>query len=171
VTQPIDGPGGKAASRLFELDQSSAEIFGVKKQHGLVMGAEPRLAVAEDACTFSTQTVARSNDVVDLVAEVMHPAFGMAFEKTAYRGIGAERFEELDSGVRQLDKDHRYAMRRQRLGLRDAGREGAAIDLGGGREVRHHDGDVIESSDHCRSPPIKFHPVGGGAKGLGAQAL
>lgn len=36
-----------ALSYLFELDQGPAEILGVQEQRGLVMGAEPRLAVAE----------------------------------------------------------------------------------------------------------------------------
>ena len=76
----------------------------MEEQDGLVMGAEPRLAVAEHAGTLSAQPIACGDDVMDLVAEVVHPAFGVAFKKAAHRRIGAEGFEQLDPRVRQLDK-------------------------------------------------------------------
>src|SRR5947209_3891991 len=99
------------------------------------MSAEPRLAVAEHACALSAQLIARGDDVFDLVTEVMHPAFGMAFQKTAHRRIAAEGFEQLDPRVRQLNEHHRYAMRRQCLRFRDTGPECAAVELARCREI------------------------------------
>ena len=52
----------------------------MQKEHRLIVRAEPRLAVAEHLGAFRAKLVARRDDVVYLVAEVMHPARRVALE-------------------------------------------------------------------------------------------
>jgi hypothetical protein len=106
-----------AGSYLLELDQGPAEIFGVQEQHRLVMGTETRLAITEHSCTLGAQPVSRGDDVIDLVANVVHAASRIAFKKTAHRRGVAERLEQLDPGVWQVDEDYCDAVRRQRARL------------------------------------------------------
>src|SRR6266702_1922236 len=61
----------RVASRLFQLDQGAAEILGVEEQHRLAVGADFRLTVAEQAGARFAQAVARGDNVVDLVAQMM----------------------------------------------------------------------------------------------------
>ena len=72
----------------------------------------------------------------------------MAFEETAHRRVGAERFEQLDSRVGQIDEDHPDAMSRKGARRQDAGAERALIELACCREIRDDDGHMVEPSDH-----------------------
>jgi hypothetical protein len=63
------------------------------------MGTGTRLAITEHSCTLGTQPVSRGDDVVDLIANVVYAARGIAVEKTPHRRGVAERLEQLDSGV------------------------------------------------------------------------
>src|SRR6266478_2804484 len=100
---------GGSASRLFDLDEGAAEILGVEEQHRLAMGTDFRLAVAEDARAGRAEAIARGHDVIDLTAQMMHAAGRVLVEKAAHRGIGAERLQQLDLAIRQLDKNYRDA--------------------------------------------------------------
>jgi hypothetical protein len=133
-----------ACSNSISVPQKS---FGCRNSIG---GAEPRLAIAQNARTCGPQSVARGDNVVDLVAEVVHAAGRVLVEKAAHRGIGPERLQELDLRVGQLDKDDRHAMRRQRLRRRYAGAERVAVHRGRRGQVRHHDRDMVEPADHRR---------------------
>src|SRR5262245_10483536 len=77
-------------SGLLQLDQRAAEILGMQEQHGLVMGARLRLAVAEDAGAGRLQPVARGIDVVDLVADVMDAAGRVLLQEARDRRVVAE---------------------------------------------------------------------------------
>src|SRR5262249_7167389 len=110
-----------ALSCLLKLDQGSAEILRMQEQHGLIMGAETRLPIAEDPGSLAAKPIARSDDVIDFIAQMVHAACRIAFEKGAHRRSVAERLEQLDPRIRQIDKDHRDTMVRQCLRPRDAG--------------------------------------------------
>src|SRR5260370_16000831 len=117
------------------------------------MGTEARLAVAEHSRALRPQPIARSYDVVDLVADVMHTARRIALEKGLHRRGCAERFEQLDLGVWQLDKDDRHPMRRQRARLRDASAQYLAVGRARLRDIGHDDRDMVEPADHREMPP------------------
>ena len=120
----------------------------MQKEHRLVMRPQPRLAIAEHSCPFRPQPIPRFDDVVDLVADVVHSARRIALEKGLYRGGRAERFKQLDLGVRQLDKGDGNAMGRQRAWLRDAGAEGLPVRRARRRDIGDDYRDMIESADH-----------------------
>src|SRR5205085_4713878 len=119
--------GAKPASCLLELDEGSTKIFRVQKEHWLLVSAQPRLAIAEHSRAFRPQPIPRFDDVVDLVADVMHSASRIAVEKGLYRRGRAERFEQFDLGIRQHDEDDGNAMRRQRAWFGDASAEGNPV--------------------------------------------
>jgi hypothetical protein len=53
----------------------------VEKQHALAVGADLGLAVAEHARAVGLEPVAHRDDVVDLVADVVDAAVGIAVEE------------------------------------------------------------------------------------------
>src|SRR5208283_833834 len=83
-------------SRLLEFDERAAKILGMQEQHRLAMRADLRLAVAEHARALGLQLVARGDDVLDLVAEVMNATRGILLDETRDRGFVAIGLEELD---------------------------------------------------------------------------
>src|ERR1700722_13881599 len=95
----------RSRSSLLELDEGAGEILGVQEQHWLVVRPDPGLAVAENARALRLEPVARLEDVVDLVAHMMHAAARVALEEGRNGRCRAERLEQLDLGVRQLDED------------------------------------------------------------------
>src|SRR5581483_4619693 len=137
-----------AVSGLFELDQRTAEILRVQEQNRLAVGARTRLAVAENPRARGPQPVARGADVADLVTDVMHPAGRVAGEEIGDRRVRTERFEQLDLGVGQLDKDDGDAVLRQRLRRRNRGAESVAVARRRSGEIGHRDGDMVEPADH-----------------------
>ncbi len=113
----LDG-GGRTALLFYACSNSikrAAEILRVQEQHRLVVGAKPGFAVAEDSGAAGAQPVAGGDDVVDLIADVMHAAGRVFVEKPAHRRGVAERLQQFDFRVRQLDEHDRDAMGRQRL--------------------------------------------------------
>ena len=54
----------------------------MKKQHWLAMGTDLGFAISQNASTACQQLVARPDDVVDLVADVMDPAIPVLFKET-----------------------------------------------------------------------------------------
>src|SRR6516162_4170161 len=79
---------------------------------------------------------------------MMRAALRIALQELGNRGSGAERLQELNLGVGQLDEDDRHAVLRQGLRSRELGAEKAAIGFRSLREARHRDGDMIEAPDH-----------------------
>ncbi|MNL48353.1 hypothetical protein D3C87_1712050 [compost metagenome] len=86
-------------SHLFKFDQGALKIFGMQKEHRLAMGTDLRLAVAENACAGRLQRDARSKDILDLVADVMHAAGRIFGEESGNRRGVTKRFQQFDLGV------------------------------------------------------------------------
>src|SRR5258708_37318718 len=84
---------------------------------------------------------------------MVHAALRVLGEKTGDRRVGAERLEQSDLGVRQLDEHHGHAMRGQRERRRNARAEDIAVKRSGGGKPRHDDGDMVEAADHARFLP------------------
>ena len=126
--------------------------FGMKEQHRLAVGADLRLALAKNPRALRHEPVARFPDVGHLVAEMVDAAVGVAFEESGNRRLVAEHAEQLDLGVGQLDEDRGHAM----LGLidliGDLGPQRVAVDRGRRLQVRHGNGDMIQTPDHKRLP-------------------
>src|SRR5208283_153831 len=135
-------------SRLLEFDERAAEILRMQEQHRLAMRADLRLAVAEHARALGFELVARGDDVLDLIAEMMNAARRILLDEARDRGLVAIGFEELDLRVRQLDEDDLDPVLRDDLRLRDLRAERAGVSLHSFFEIRDGDGDVIETSDH-----------------------
>src|SRR5580692_12404460 len=78
----------------------------------------------------------------------MDAAVGIAFEKLGDRRVRAQRLQEFDFRVGQLDKDNRHAV--IRLGLRggDASPKRFPIVLCRPFEIGNSDGDVIKLANH-----------------------
>ena len=57
----------------------------MKEQHGLAVGADLGLAVAEHPRALRLEPVARRDDVVDLVADMVDAAVGVALEELGDR--------------------------------------------------------------------------------------
>src|SRR3954468_14329383 len=98
----------------------------MQEYHRLVMGAQSRFPVAQYPSTRRAQPVACCDNIVDLVAEMVHAAGRVFVEKAAQRRIGAERLQQFDLAVGQFDEDNSHAMRRQRLWRGNAGAESVA---------------------------------------------
>ena len=116
------------------------------------MGPDFWLAIAQNARASFLEVVARGDDVIDLVADVMDAAGGVLVEKALDRGAFAKRIQKFDFGVRQFDKDHGHAVIGFVLRFADLGPEGIAVLVGGGCEVGNSDGDVVEAADHGGPP-------------------
>src|SRR5208282_1555125 len=140
--------GAPLPSHLLDLDQRAGEVFRVQEQDRLAMGADLRLAVAEHPRALGLELVAGGDDVSDLVAEMMHAAFGIALEEFCDRRIGAQRMQQFDLGVGEFDERHRHAV--VGLGLRggDMRAERLAIGPRGRFKIGDGDSDVVQFSDH-----------------------
>ena len=90
----------------------------MQEQHRLAMRADLRLAVAEHPRAGRHQPVARGQDVVHLVADMVHAAGRVLLEEGGDRRALAQRFEQFDLGVAGVDEDDRHAVLGQRLRLR-----------------------------------------------------
>src|SRR5229473_729532 len=139
--------------RLLELDQSTAKILGVQEQHRFAVGADLRLPIAQNPRSARLEALARGEDVVDLVAQMVDAAVGIALQEFFERRSGSQRFEQLDLGIGQADEDRRDAV----LGLRNhfghAGAQDVPIDFGGLGDIAYCNGHVVEASDHSQSSP------------------
>src|ERR1044072_7899842 len=89
ITRETMTPGAQptATSDLFELDQRARESLGMQEQHGLVVGADLGLAVAQHARALRLELVAGGVEGLDLVADVVAAAVGIARQE-----IGNGRF-------------------------------------------------------------------------------
>jgi len=134
--------------------RGSTKILRVEKEHRLVVRAQPRLAIAEHSRAFRPQPIPRFDDVVDLVSRCGAFRPPGALEKGLYRRGRAERLEQLDLGVWQLDKDDGDAMRRQRAWFGDASAEGLPVDRARRRDIRNGDRDMVELANHGWKLPL-----------------
>ena len=81
------------------------------------------------------------------------PPAGFLARKPGDRRVGAERVQQLDLGVRQLDEDDGDAVVGLVLRRADHRAERLAVLGGGGGEVGHGDRDVVEAADHLLIAP------------------
>ena len=137
-----------------------AKSFGCKNSTGLPWAPILRVPIAEYARALGFELVAGGDDVLDLVAEMVHAAVRIALEKLGDRRVRAKRMQEFDFRIGQFDEDDRHAMVGLRLRSGDARAERFAIDARRFFEVGDGDGDVVELADH-RLPEIT---CGRGAK-------
>src|SRR5262249_32753097 len=84
---------------LFDFDQRAGKILRVQEQHRLAVRADLGHAVAEHPRTFFDQGIAGSDDVADLITDVMNAAVGIAFQEFRDRRRLAKRLDEFDLGV------------------------------------------------------------------------
>ena len=80
------------------------------------------------------------------------PPAGFLARKPAIGELVAERLQELDLGVGQVDEDHGDAVVGLVLRGADPRAERVAVLRRGGGEVGHRDGDVVEPADHPEFP-------------------
>src|ERR1700730_14646835 len=78
-------------------------------------------------------------------------------QEFTYWGMLAERFEQLDFGVFELDESHAHAMRRQGRGPAHPCAERVAVNRARGREIRDRDGDMFQSPDHAYCSRTRSH--------------
>jgi hypothetical protein len=76
----------------------------VQEQHRLAVGAHLRLPVAEDACTFLFELVARGADVINLIADVVNSTVRVAVEELGDGRLVAKWGDQLDLGIRQRNE-------------------------------------------------------------------
>jgi uncharacterized ferritin-like protein (DUF455 family) len=123
-------------------------ILGVQEEHRLVVRAVPGLTIAQHARTACLELVARGVDILDLVADMVDAAVGIAREESRDRRLLAQRLQQLDLGIGQFNEHDRDAVRRQRLGGAHLGAHHVAIERRGLGEVGHGDGDMVQAADH-----------------------
>src|SRR3954452_1159200 len=68
-------------SNLLEFDQRSVEILRMQEQYGLPVRSDLGLAVAQHARAACFQLVASREDVVHLVADMVHAPVGVLLEE------------------------------------------------------------------------------------------
>jgi len=102
-----------------------------------------RASITEDARACPFQLLARGKNVGDLEAEMMNGPARIFSQEFGYWGMLAERFDQLDFGVFELDESHCHAVVRQRQGPAHPGAERVAINRARGREILDRDGDMI----------------------------
>src|SRR6476619_4241923 len=135
-------------SRLLDLDQRTEKVLRMQEQHRLAVRADLRIAVAKHARALRFQPVARGENVIDLIADVMDAAVRIALEEFRDRGVLAERLEQLDLGVRQRDEHRVHTVIRLRHHGGDIRAERIAVKLGSLGNIADRNGDVVETADH-----------------------
>src|SRR3984957_14665730 len=135
-------------SGLLDFDQRAGEVLWVQKQHRLTMSADFRVSVSKHAPARSFELVAGGDDVLNLIAEVMHAAVRIAIEKLGDRRVRAQRMQEFDFRVGQFDEDDGHPMIRLRFRFGNASAE--CFPIGPRRlfEIGDSDSDVVELTDH-----------------------
>src|SRR5713101_6234481 len=141
----------RSSLRMLELDQGAAKILRMQEQNRLAVRAHLGLAVAQHARALRLERIARGDDVVDLVAQMMDAAVRIALEEFRDRRGRAQRLQEFDLGVGQRDEHRGDAMRRLRLRRRHLGAERLAVYRRRLGDVADRDRHMVEPSDHASS--------------------
>src|SRR5579884_32678 len=113
------------------------------------MRADAGLAGPEHGGALGPQGVAGGIDVLDLEADVVLAAARVAREEALQRGVLAQRLDQLDLGVRQLDEAEGDPLLGQRPDRGDVrGAEELAVDLQRPFDRWGGDADVVQPADH-----------------------
>ena len=112
------------------------------------MGADLGLARAQHPRAGGFQVIARRDDVIDLIADVVDATRRVLFQKAIDRAVIAQRMQQFDLGVGQFDKDHGHPVIRFGLRRADLGAKRVAILIRRRIEIRHGDGHMVKTSDH-----------------------
>ena len=121
----------------------------MKKQDTGSVRANFRFAITQHPCAGFQQSVARINNVFDLVTNVMDAAVGIAADKGGNGGLIPKRLHKFDLRVRLADEDHSHTMLGERH-RRAASRAKPGFPLRGCRfQIRHRNRDMVDASDHA----------------------
>src|SRR5690606_27134588 len=130
-----------------------------QEYYRFAVGADPGFAVAQNACALRFQTITGSDNIGYFVAEMMHTACGVLFEERGYGRAFAQRFEQFNLGIANIDEDNGYAMLGQYLRLGQSRTQLVAIKCGCGLNIRHRDRYMVELSEHYISPDFALSYV------------
>src|SRR5207342_3709243 len=108
----------------------------------------PRLRV-DQLDAGAGQPLQRGVDVIDRVGDVMQ-ARALALQVLADRGVGAERRQQLDVPVADVEQHRLDALRLDRLAVRQLHLEALLVKLDAGLEVLDGDTHVIYTAEHAR---------------------
>src|ERR1041385_9415299 len=106
-------------SSLFQFDKRADKILGMQEDHGLAMRADARLARSGNRGALRPQLVPSSVNVFDFIADVVHAAIRILLEEIRDRRIVAQRLEQFDLRVAEIDEYRRHTVIGLRHFLRD----------------------------------------------------
>src|SRR5689334_14525861 len=135
-------------SSLFQFDKRADEILGMQEDHGLAMRADARLARSGNRGALRPHLVPSSVNVFDFIADVVHAAIRILLEEIRDRRIVAQRLEQFDLRVAEIDEYRRHTVIGLRHFLRDISAQRVAVDLRSLLDVIGRNGDVIEPAYH-----------------------
>src|SRR5690606_2840098 len=114
----------------------------------LAVRSRLRLSVAENTRAFRLEPVARGKNVLDLVADMMHAARRVLFQKGGDGRPLAQWLQQFDLGVVEHHEHDRHTVLRQRLRFRNLGAKRVAIDRSGRIEIRYGNRQMVEPFQH-----------------------
>jgi CheY-like chemotaxis protein len=121
----------------------------MQEQHGFAMRADPRLSRAQHPCPGGTQLIARGDDIVDFVADMVNATGRVLVKKPLNGRFRTQGVQKLDLGVGQVNEDDRNPVGRFGLRRADHGAQRITVLGGGGLQIGHGNGHVVQSSDHA----------------------
>ena len=107
-------------------------------------------------CRFlGDEVIAGGDDILDLIADMVHAAGLVALKKGGDRRILAERLQQLYLGIGQFDENGGNAVIGLGNLLRYLGAQRFLIDLGRGGNVRHGDRNMVQTANHGHPIPSR----------------
>jgi hypothetical protein len=133
---------------LDDLGQDAAGRARVQEGDEAVADPDPRLRV-DQLDAGRGELLEGRLDVLDGVGDVME-AGALAGEELADRGVLAERAEELDVTVADVEQNRFDALLGDRLAVDERHAEDLFLELDGGVEVIDGDAGVVDPVEHRR---------------------
>ena len=152
-SNPISTRCASAISRsvprwLDDLGQHAAGRSRMQEGDAAVADTDPRLAV-DQLEAGGADRGQRRVDVLHRVGDVMQ-ARALAVDELADGGVGAERPQQLDMALADIEQDRLDALRLDRLTVGELHLEALLVELDRGVEVLDGDADVIDPSETLR---------------------
>ena len=107
------------------------------------------LAIAQHPRSAGLQAIARGQNVIDLIADMVNAAGGIALKEGGDGRRLAERVEQLDLRIRKCDENRGDAVLRHLHGVGDFGAKCLAIQARRRRKVRHRNRHMVQPSNHA----------------------